>query len=56
VYATPVDTREELIVWIHTAFEQIQHRPQILDRVWQSLLWRCNEHNQVQGRLFEHLL
>jgi hypothetical protein len=56
VYVTPVDSREELIVRIHAAFEQIQNRPQMFDRVRQSLLWRCNECNQVQGRRFEHLL
>lgn len=38
VYATPVDIREELTVRIHAAFEQIQHRPQMFNRVRQSLL------------------
>jgi hypothetical protein len=56
VYATPVDIREELIVRIHAAFEQIQHRPLVFDTVWQSLLWRCNECHQVRGRRFEDLV
>jgi hypothetical protein len=55
-YAISADTREELTGQIHAAFEQIQHSPQMFNTVRQSLPWRCNECNQVQGRRFEHLL
>lgn len=56
VYITPVNTRDELIERIFSAFDEIKHRPDTFARVRQSMVRRCQECNEVQGTHFEHRL
>ena len=56
VYINPVNTRQELIERIFTAFDQLRHSPSLFARVRQAMARRCKECNQVQGTHFEHLL
>lgn len=56
VYATPVETREDLLERIHNAARQLRERPEIFRRVRESLVRRSRLCLEVQGRHFEHLL
>ena len=56
LYINPVNTRQELIERMFTAFNHIRHSPGMFARVRQAMARRCNECNQVQGTHFEHLL
>ena len=47
MYIYPVNTRQELIERMFTAFYQIWHSPGMFTRVRQALARRCNECNQV---------
>jgi len=56
VYATPVETVEDLTARIFNACEVVQHTPGIFERVRQSMVRRCNACIELGGRHFEHLL
>ena len=47
VYINPVNTRQELIEQIFTAFDQIRHSPSMFIRDRQPMARRCKECNQV---------
>ena len=52
VSINPVNTRQELIERIFTAFDQIRHSAGMFARVRQAVGRRCNECNQEQGTHF----
>jgi hypothetical protein len=56
VYATPVETVEDLTARIFNACEVVQHTPGIFERVRQSMVRRCNACIELGSRHFEHLL
>ena len=56
VYINPVNTRQELIEQIFTAFDEIWRSPSMFARVRQAMARRCKEWNKVHGTHFEHLL
>ena len=56
VYATPVDHVDDLLERIVEGYNTIRTTPDILERVRQSILRRCQLCLQEQGRQFEALL
>lgn len=56
VYATPVETVEELTARILAACEEVQQTPGIFGAVRRNLLRRCASCVEAGGRHFEHLL
>lgn len=56
VYATPVDTEDELLPRIQAACQQIHDTPQVFERVRQSLIRRCRLCVENGGQHVEHLL
>lgn len=56
MYATPVETVEELTARILAACEEVQQTPGIFEAVRRNLLRRCASCVEAGGRHFEHLL
>ncbi|KAK4321743.1 hypothetical protein Pmani_007481 [Petrolisthes manimaculis] len=56
VYATQINTRQELWQRVQEACSEIRNTPRIFERVRQSLLRRAHACINEGGRNFEHLL
>ena len=56
VYATPINTVEELRNRINDAFQQVRQNPGIFERVRRSMVWRIAGCVEQTGRHFEQLL
>jgi len=56
VYATPIESEEDLIARIVEAVHQVREMPGIFKRVRQSMLRRCELCRDVNGTNFEHLM
>lgn len=56
LYATPVNTEEELVARIILAFDDIRERPQLFQRIRQSITHRYNLCIENGGRNFEQFL
>lgn len=56
VYATPIETVEDLVARILAAAEEVQNMPGIFERIQRNMLRRCNSCIEVDGGHFEQLL
>ena len=55
VYATPIESDEDLVARIAVAAGTVREMPGIFERVRQEMLRRCHACNAVAGRNSEHL-
>lgn len=56
VYATPVDTEDELLARVQAACQQVHDTPRVFERVRQSFSRRCQLCIECGGQHVEHLL
>jgi len=56
IYATPVESEEDLIAGIVDVAHRVRETPEVFERERQSMLRRCQLCLDVGGRNFEHLL
>ena len=56
VYETDIDSEEDLVLRIVRAAAEIREYPGIFGRVRQCMARRCTVCQDVNGRVFQHLL